>query len=141
MNAAKLPPNAEIELFTFFPRFEGVHALTIEISVYFFGLQGEVIDGAPIRRGKAELTLSEQELHEGHILISPSSGADGMESLTLTAMRAGAVFESPLVWEPGKRAYTLPPVPQPLWQHWLISSRNRAKVARTGSEWVGILIW
>ena len=140
MNMAKKPPGLELEIFAFFPRFEAVHGLAIEISVYFFGGQGEIIDGAPIRNGKAELALSEEEVREGHILMSPSFNTALGETLTLTDMRARPVFESRFVCEPGKRAYTLPPVPELLWRRWLTNS-GPVRLGKSRTDWAGILIW
>ena len=139
MNAS-LSNNIEYKTVCIHPTFEKVHALLADIHLYLFGPDGKLIDEQAVRRGKASLSATEEELRNGSIVVSPNLEDLIFEPITLEAARCHLVFESSLNFDDRLDHYDLPPIPEVIWRWWLVHTlwKNMGGTPLTKSR---MLIW
>lgn len=117
-----LSRNNEYKLFTFYPKYENVHALLMEIHLYVFGRDGSLIESQAIRRDKAVVALSENELHTLRIVIAPAWDSVSDQPLNLEMLSGRHVFITDVLMDASQSSYELPPVPESVWRWWLVDS-------------------
>lgn len=112
----------EIEIFSLKPTFERLDGVLIDVVVYVFGGDGELIVRQPVQKGKARLALTEEECREARIVLGPPVDDLLGVSFTLDDIRQCYVYEPEWHYKPWKKHYTLSPVPESIWREWLLQS-------------------
>lgn len=114
--------NQDYRLVAFYPKYENVHALLSEIHLYVFGRDGALIDSQAIRRDKAVVALTDDELRHAKLVISPPLESELTAPPTLDAARRQPIFEIDRRFDSGESSYELPAVPEIIWRWWLVHS-------------------
>lgn len=130
----------ECKLFTFYPTFENVHALLMEIQLYVFGQDGSLIESQAVRREKAVIAMSEEELEDAKIVIAPVIEGGQGEPLTLRMANDRYAFVADVELDRDQSSYVLPPVPEDVWRWWLVHSLWN-NVQMTTPKKTGLLGW
>ncbi len=132
--------NSDYKVYTLFPTYENVHALLAEIHIYVFDREGRLVDSQSVRRGKAAIAASVDELVDARIVISPLLNEGQNERPTLEEVRLHYVFETALKFEPDRFSYELPHVPETIWRWWLVHSLWK-NVREISAKKTGLLLW
>src|SRR5512143_844669 len=118
--------------FTFSVPFEGKPDKPIEMVIYAFSREGELLDSAPLREGRAKLSLTEAEAKSAQLMIAPprpqSPGEKTITPEMLDRMRA---YQPMWSFNPRVHEYELLPIPEFYWKCWFwCSCRARGRVVR-----------
>ncbi|MGX2041876.1 hypothetical protein ACWJKU_17365 [Methylocaldum sp. MU1018] len=128
------------ETFSFAASFEGVCGLLIDLDLYIFSGEGELIDSQPLRRGRAVAALSEEELRGARMMIGPPIRDSMRGPVTMDAIRDRQGFEVGFGVAPERRSAALSAVPETVWRTWQQSgSWNRRR--EDSSHFDGFLFW
>ena len=138
--STSLSRNNEYQLFTFYPSYENVHGLLMEIHLYVFGQDGTLIQSQAIRREKVVVALSEDEVRNARIVIAPAlDGALG-GPVSLGTVMGQYAFEAGVPLDGAQSSYVLPPVPEAVWRWWLVHSLWK-NVQAASPKKAGLLGW
>lgn len=134
-----LSPSNEYKLFTFYPSYENIHGLLMEIHLYAFGQDGSLIESQPIRKERAVIAMSEDEIKNARLVIAPALEVKG-EPLDLGRFNGRYAFELDVPLDGNQSSYVLPPVPEAVWRWWLVHSLWKNVQAATPKK-TGLLGW
>jgi hypothetical protein len=136
-----LSRSGDYKLLNFYPSFENVHALLMEIRLYAFGEDGLLIQSQTIRRDRAVLAMSEAEMEHAKILIAPViEGAKGGPP-SLAMVREQNAYEFDIRLDGAQSNYELPPIPEAVWRWWLVHSLWPNIPAANPAKKLGLLGW
>jgi hypothetical protein len=122
----------EAATLTFTVPFEGKPDKSIEMALYAFSREGELLASAPVRDGKVKLSLTEAQAKFARLMIAPprpqSPGEKMVTPDMLDRMRA---YQPTWTFDPRQRDYELLPIPEFYWKWWFwCSCRARGRVVR-----------
>jgi hypothetical protein len=119
-----------IETFSFSVSYESLCGMLINLDLYIFGEAGELIAHQPLWKGKAVITLSDEELGGARIMVGFPADESVCGPITMDVIRRHQGFEVGFSLAPGRHSVTLTPVPETVWRQWQRSglwSRDRQK--------------
>lgn len=109
---------SDIDVFSFATSFESVYSVMLNVELYVFDCNGELIDHQPVWRGKANVPMTEEELISAQIFVGPA--LPGRKLTTLSALEDAQFCRVAVGFRPGLRHYQLTAIPERLWRWWLI---------------------
>ena len=117
---------------TFTVPFEGKPDKPIEMTIYAFSREGELLTSAPVRDGRAKLSLPDARAKFARLMIAPPRPKSPQEKMItpdeINRMRA---YQPMWTFNPRQREYELLPIPEFYWKWWFwCSCRARGRVVR-----------
>jgi hypothetical protein len=119
-------------ILTFTVPFEGKPDKPIEMAIYAFSREGELLATAPVRDGKAKLSLPDAEVKFVRLMIAPPRPqSPGEKTLTPDELDRMRAYQPIWTFNPRQREYELLPIPEFNWKWWFwCSCRVRGRVVR-----------
>lgn len=112
--------------------FEGKPDKAIELAIYAFSREGELLASAPVRNGQAKLALTEAQAKFATLMIAPPRPKGPQEeTITLDELDRMRAYQPMWAFNPRQREYELLPIPEFYWKWWFwCECRARGRVVR-----------
>ncbi|MFN8444441.1 MAG: hypothetical protein U0175_26895, partial [Caldilineaceae bacterium] len=98
--------------------FDGKPEESLDVNLYAFDRQGELIAAAPMKEGAATLALDEARLKGARIFIAPALPEEKKMQPTLELMEKLQAYEPTWKFDSQQRQIELLPIPELLWKWW-----------------------
>lgn len=121
MNKSTNSQNA-LKVFNFFPSFENIPAMALDVHLYVFGREGRLIESLAVNRDKTTLSMSEEELQNAKLILAPAPDANSEAAITFGDVCTRHAFLAQVSLDAAQSNYVLPPVPEEIWRWWLVHS-------------------
>lgn len=112
--------------------FEGKPDKSINLVLYAFSREGELLASAPVRDGAAQLTLPDAQAKFARLMIAPlRPNGPPEKSITPDELDRQRAYQPVWTFDPRQREYELLPIPEWYWKWWFwCSCRVRGRVVR-----------
>jgi hypothetical protein len=99
--------------------FEGKPEKGVEVIAYAFDQQGRFLGSAPLKDGKASLSLSPEQVRRMRLFFGPPLEGKRAQTPTLELMARLRAYAPSWKYDPKATAHQLPAIPEYHWQKWL----------------------
>src|SRR3974377_1830009 len=90
------------------------------MGLYAFSREGELLTSAPVRDGKAKLSLTDAQAKFARLMIAPlRPQSPGEQTITPDMLDRLRAYQPTWAFNPRQRDYELLPIPEYYWQWWL----------------------
>ncbi|MEE8584656.1 MAG: hypothetical protein V3T83_07380 [Acidobacteriota bacterium] len=109
--------------------FEGRPEKEVEVDAYAFDRRGRFLASAPVKEGRADLELTDEQAGRARLIFGPPLRGD--ETPSLEKLERLNPYEAVWQFDPGLEAQQIQPFPEYNWKLWLACQcRVRGRVVR-----------